>query len=320
VRNIENIEDSIREVARKLLNEKKVELVIGYEKGTLPLRTAPCFIDNPDDVNKLVWNASCDANLSKYLIGVDKRIGIIAKGCDARSIVVCITEKQIDREKVVIIGIPCEGVVDRKKIEAEVDSEEILEAKVTDEKIMVKGKNFEEDLQKKNFLCDSCLTCRHRNPPICDIMVGNKVPETTSAEEFAEVSYLEAKSAHDRWAYFTKELGNCIRCYACRNVCPLCYCKECFVDKTLPLWFGKTNDLSDTMIYHIVRVLHVAGRCVDCGACSRVCPMEIDLRALTKKTEKIVKERFNYEAGISLEEVPPLGTFKLEDAQEFVIE
>jgi ferredoxin len=317
---MENVEASIREVARKLLNEKKVELVIGYEKGTLPLRTTPCFIDNPDNVGRLVWNASCDANISKYLIGRDKKIGIITKGCDARSIVVCSIEKQIDRKKVVIIGVPCQGVIDRKKIEAELDGKEVLEAKVMDEKIMVKGRDFEQVLPKKNFLCDSCLTCRHRNPPIFDVMVGNKVPEAILAEEFAEVSNLEAKSAGDRWVYFTKEFSNCIRCYACRNACPLCYCKECFVDQTLPLWFGKTNDLSDTMIYHIVRILHVAGRCVDCGACSRVCPMEIDLRALTKKAEKIVKERFNYEAGVSLEEIPPLGTFKLEDTQEFIIE
>jgi len=46
--------------------------------------------------------------------------------------------------------------------------------------------------------------------------------------------------------------------------------------------------------------------------------MDINLRQLVKKTEKIVRERFNYEAGISLEEVPPLGEFKMQDAQEFI--
>ena len=60
---MENLENSIREVAEKLLSEKKVDLIIGYERGTLPLRTTPCFVDKVEDVQKLVWNASCDANL-----------------------------------------------------------------------------------------------------------------------------------------------------------------------------------------------------------------------------------------------------------------
>jgi ferredoxin len=315
---VENLENSMREVVRKLLKEKKVDLIIGYEQGTLPLRAAPCLIDKVEDVPKLVWNTSCDANLSKYLVGREGKVGVVTKGCDARTIAVCTVEKQISKENVVIIGIPCLGVLDMKKIEAELGGREILEATVKDEQIKVKGEDFESVLPKKDFLCDSCLTCQHRNPPICDVFVGEKVPEITEADEFVEVSELESRSAEERWAHFKEELSKCIRCYACRNVCPLCYCKVCFVDQTMPAWFGKTNDLSDTMIYHIVRAFHVAGRCVDCGACSRACPMDINLRELVKKTEKIMKERFRYEAGVSLEEVPPLGDFKMEDSEEFI--
>ena len=164
----------------------------------------------------------------------------------------------------------------------------------------------------------TCHTCRHRNPPIHDVLIGEKVPESTDENEFAEISSLESKSTEERWEHFKEELSKCIRCYACRNVCPLCYCKMCFVDQSMPAWFGKTNDLSDTMIYHLVRALHVAGRCVDCGACTRACPMDINLRELVKKTEKIMKERYNYEAGLDPEEVPPLGEFKMEDPQEFI--
>ena len=301
---MENIENSIREVAEKLLREKKVEVIIGYEQGTLPLRTTPCFVDKAEDVKKLVWNACCDANLSKYVVGRKEKVGVVAKGCDARLIAVCAVENQIQRENVVIIGVPCPGVVDRRKMEAKLEGKEVLGATVEDEQIKVRGEGFDVVLRKGDLLCDSCHTCKHRNPPICDVLVGEKVPEGTDENEFAEVSSLESKSTEERWDHFKEELSKCIRCYACRNVCPLCYCKMCFVDQTMPAWFGKTNDLSDTMIYHIVRVLHVAGRCVDCGACSRACPMDINLRELVKKTEKIMKERYNYEAGVSLEEVP----------------
>ncbi|MCW4055579.1 MAG: 4Fe-4S dicluster domain-containing protein [Candidatus Bathyarchaeota archaeon] len=313
-----NVEDSIREIAQKLLSEKKVDLIIGYEQGTLLLRTTPCFVSKAEDVSKLVWNASCDANLSKYLVGREDKVGVVAKGCDARAIVVCTVEKQIPRENVVIIGVPCLGVIDRKKVEAKLDGKEALDAIIEDEKIKVKGEGFEYVLPREDFTCDSCLTCKHRNPPIYDVLVGEKASEAPHAAEFAGVSSLESKSVEERWAHFEEELGKCIRCCACRNVCPLCYCRECFVDQTMPAWFGKTNHLSDTMIYHIVRAFHVAGRCVDCGACSRACPMDIDLRQLVKKTERIVRERFNYEAGISLEEVPPLGEFKMQDPQEFI--
>ncbi|MDH5688248.1 MAG: 4Fe-4S dicluster domain-containing protein [Candidatus Bathyarchaeota archaeon] len=313
-----NVENSMREIAQELLSEGKVDVIVGYGQGTLPLRTTPCFINKAEDVPKLVWNASCDANLSRYLVGREDKVGVVAKGCDARAILVCTVEKQILRENVVIIGVPCPGVIDKKKVEAKLDGKEALDAIIEDEEIKVKGEEFEYVLPIEDFTCDSCLTCRHRNPPIYDVLVGEKAPEAPDADEFAEVSSLESRSAEERWAHFEEELSKCIRCYACRNVCPLCYCKECFVDQTMPAWFGKTNRLSDTMIYHIVRAFHVAGRCVDCGACSRACPMDINLRQLVKKTEKIVRERFNYEAGISLEEVPPLGEFKMQDAQEFI--
>ena len=316
---MEGSERSMRETAARLLDEGEVDLIIGYEKGSMPLRSTPCFVDDSKDVQKLIWDPTCDINLTKYLLDKEGNVGIFAKGCDARSLVVCIAEGQIEREKVVIIGLPCQGVIDRKKVEAELDGKEVLEATINEERIAVRGDGFEEEMPIKVFLSDSCLSCKHRNPPIYDVLIGEKVAEEAGADEFAEVDELESMSAEERWAHFAEELGNCIRCYACRNVCPMCYCKECFVDGTMPAWFGKTTELSDTMIYHLVRALHLAGRCVDCGACSRACPMDIDLRALTKKIEKIVKERFDFEAGLSPEETPVLGTFKEEDSEEFVI-
>ena len=315
---MKSIEDSIRDIAKQLLCEKKVELIIGYEKGKDPLRSTPCFVNKIEDVQKLVWNATCDVNLAKYLVGRKEEIAIIAKGCDARSIAVCINEKQIAREKVFIIGVPCSGIVDRKKVDAKLEGKDVLEAAIEGEVVSLRGQGFQSTLHKKDLLCNSCLTCRHRNSPICDVFVGEKAPESTEIDEFSQISDLESKSPEERWEHFKEELGKCIRCYACRNVCPLCYCKVCFVDQTIPAWFGKTNDLSDTMMYHLVRALHLAGRCVDCGACSRACPMDIDSSEFMKKIEKIVRERFNHEAGISLEKVPPLGEFKMNDSQEFI--
>lgn len=311
-------EKTMRETARKLLEEKRVDLIIGYERGTIPLRTTPCFVSDAKDVDRLVWDPTCENNLAKYLTDKGGKVGVVAKGCDARSAVACIIEKQINRGNVFIIGLPCSGVIDRKKVEAELDGKDILDARIDGDHIILKGDHFEKTLLVKGFLDDSCLSCRHRNPPLYDVLVGDKVPEEMGGGEFISASRNESKSGDERWGYFTNELGKCIRCYACRSVCPLCYCSECFVDQNMPTWLGKTDDGSDVMVYHITRVFHVAGRCVDCGACSRACPLGIDLRELTQKMVQLVKELYDFEAGLSLDGVPPLATFRQDDPQEFI--
>ena len=242
----------------------------------------------------------------------------MAKGCDSRAISVCISEDQIDREKVVIIGLPCSGVIDTRKVQESLGGKEIQEAEIKGDKILVKGAGFEEELPFQNVLNLSCTVCMYRNPPLHDVLVGEPVPELEEPPEYVGVEEIGAKPDGERWDFFVEELSECIRCYACRNVCPMCYCKTCFVDETMPAWFGKTNDPSDTMNFHIVRALHLAGRCVDCGACERACPMGIKLRTLSKKVEKIVKERFGFEAGMDPEAPPLLGTYKQEDPEEFI--
>ena len=312
------VEKIMQDAARKLLEDKRVDVVIGYERGTLPLRATPCFVSDVADVDRLIWDVTCENNLANYLSEMPGKVGVVAKGCDARSIVTCIMEKQIDRENVVVIGLPCVGVVDRKKVAAEMgEAKEVLDGVVADDYIILKGEGFERTLPVHDVLDDSCLSCKHRNPPLSDVQVGDRVPETMGGE-FISASRIEAKSNGERWLHFTKELDKCIRCYACRNACPLCYCKECFVDQNMPTWLGKTDNVSDTMCYHIVRVIHVAGRCVDCGACSRACPMGIDLRGLTQEMVKLVKELYDFEAGLSFEEVPLLATFTPNDPQEFI--
>jgi formate dehydrogenase subunit beta len=308
----------IRDAAAKLLDEKKVDLVVGFEKGTLPLHSTPCFVRSAADANKLIWNSSCENNLAKYLQKRKEKVGIVAKGCDVRAIIGLIKEGQVDREKVFIIGVPCNGMIDNRKIEDKLGGKEILEAEEKDGTLILKGRDFSETVNKEEFLYHSCKTCTHRNPVMYDILIGDKVEENQGIDVYEEVKQFEAKSADERWQGFTDEMSKCIRCYACRNSCPFCYCQECFVDSSQPRWIGKTTDLSDTAIFHVVRAFHTAGRCVDCGACERACPIGINLGMLTKKIEKDIKELFHYEAGASLEDLPPLATFKPDDPQEFI--
>ena len=310
-------EKQLREVAEKLLIDKKVDLIIGYEKGTLPLRTRPTFIREPEETKRLVWNSRCENNLSFYLKTVKEKVGIVAKGCDSRSIVGLIKESQVKREDIFIIGVPCPGIIDKKKIEDILDGRELLEGVESDSQILLKAEGFEETLDQDKLLHASCRSCRHRNPVLYDTLMGKEISQP-QIDEYSDVEEFASKQDNERWAYFNDETSRCIRCYACRNVCPACYCPQCFVDQSLPTWFDRTPHLSDTLIFHIIRTLHTAGRCVDCGACSRVCPMNVELRMLNKKTEKDVKELYGYEAGTDLEELPPMATFKIDDPQEFI--
>ena len=115
-------------------------------------------------------------------------------------------------------------------------------------------------------------------------------------------------------------LEPCTLCYSCRQACPVCYCNLCFVDQNLPVWFGKTTQLPDVIVFHLIRAFHLAGRCVACGACSSVCPVGIDLNKITRKLEEIVKKRYNFTSGLSAEKVPPMMDFSMKDAEEFMLE
>ena len=313
-----DLSPQIREVAGSLLRDDKVDLVIGYERGSLPLRTSPCFVRDPADVEKLVWNPCCENNLASYLLVNNERVGIVAKGCDARAIIGAAIENQVDRDNVVIIAVPCQGILDRHSVERHIGNKEILAASYQNGDIIVSGEGFKESLPLAEFLCDTCQSCEHRTAPVFDIQVGELAQVADLPDSYGKADALEAQSSDDRRAFFEQEFDRCIRCYACRQACPFCYCKECFVDETQPMWIGKTGNASDTLIFQVVRAFHVAGRCVSCGACSRACPMGIDLQTLHRKLAKEVKQLYGFESGLDLDTDPPLSTFRLDDPEEFI--
>lgn len=316
---MQRIATAVQNTAKKLLEENKVDLVIGFAKGSLPLRSTPVFIRKPEDADKLTWNLNCENNLANYLRKKDQKIGVVAKGCDSRSIVALIKENQVNRENLYIIGVPCSGMVDRKKIAELLEGKELLEAEEKEETLVLKGRDFNKTVNISDVLHNSCKACRHKNPVIYDEMIGEPVPEKTE-DDFSDIKEFEAKPIAERRNYLVGELSKCIRCYACRNACPMCYCEECFVDCSTPEWIGKSaTNVQDNLLFQAVRVFHSAGRCVDCGACERACPMGINLSILTRKLVKDAKELFGAEAGVNMEDKPALSTFELDDPQPFLV-
>jgi len=310
--------EKIRETARRLLEKGEVEVFIGYRKGSVPMMNEPALIRSPEEANQLHWDSNCGLNLCNYLTKRTEKIGIIANGCNSRNMVTHIVENQIKREQLYVVGIPCKGMIDHRAVRRAVNHREILDVREDDETLTVRGTDFEESLGKRDFLQSNCRICAHRNPVIYDEMVAQPIEENGGAEPYKDVEKIEQMTPQRKWGFFTRMISHCIRCYACRNACPLCYCPTCFTDESRPQWVGKSSDPTDTMTFHLLRAYHCAGRCTDCGACERVCPVGISMRQFTKKLNRDVQEFFSWEAGLDLHQRPPLDVYRPDDYNDFI--
>ncbi|MBU1194557.1 MAG: 4Fe-4S dicluster domain-containing protein [Proteobacteria bacterium] len=311
------ITKNIQELAVSLLRDKTVDIVIGFKSGTVPMSSVPFVAKTTEQARTFIWDTHCRLNLANYLTGRKEKIGIIAKGCDSRNIANHIIENKISREQLHIIGVPCSGMVDKVKIASEF-TEEIIEYTEQPDSFVVKTASQTKTLLKKDYLRANCSTCMHPNPVIYDQLAADRVTEPLIENQFADVNRIEALSRDEKWQHFDDLLQDCIRCYACRNACPLCYCPTCFVDESDPQWVGKGTDTTDIRTFHFLRAYHCAGRCTDCGACVEACPMDINVRDFTRKLNKDVFDMYGWEAGLDIKNRPPLDTFNPDDPDEFI--
>ncbi|MCK5558167.1 MAG: 4Fe-4S dicluster domain-containing protein, partial [Candidatus Hydrogenedentes bacterium] len=169
---------------------------------------------------------------------------------------------------------------------------------------------------------DKCTWCTVHEPAGCDVIMGEPLPDKGTATEedpYADVQELEALSTDERWEFWRSHLDRCIRCYACRQACPLCYCKRCIVEKSMPQWVETSPHLRGNLAWHVVRAFHLAGRCVGCGECERACPMDIPLSVLNRKMERLVREKYGFVSGIFTEEATPFTTFSNEDSDDGIL-
>lgn len=308
----------IQEIAKRLLSDKKVDGVIGYRRGTIPMMNEPFLFRQADQADQLTWDSFCGVNLANYLPKRKERLALVAKGCDSRNIVIHLQEGQIKREQLFIIGVPCQGMLDRRKIWAKLGDKEPLLVWEEGAQVVAEGRDFKEAFKKSDLLQDNCAICLHRNPVLYDELVGELVIEQEGIERNEDVRSVESMDPQARWEYFEELVRPCIRCYACRNACPLCYCPTCFVDESRPQWVGKSLDPTDVRTFHFLRAFHCAGRCTDCGACERACPVGIKVRQFTKKLEKDVRDLYQFEAGMVLEGRPPLDVYRPDDPENFI--
>jgi len=337
---------SLKEEARKCLQEGKVKYIIGYEKGADGWKANPAFIKKPEDVEKLIWDPTCFHNLARFLVDEKRRkakekqpdtrpVGVVVKGCDSRAVVILLQEKFIERNDVYILGLSCEkaGVVDERKLARKLDGKKPVKIELGEkDNFLVFTDDGKAEIPVREILAERCLECKANFPVISDVLFGEKTKREV-LNPFQSIEKMESLAQEDKWNFWKQTLAKCIRCYACRSVCPMCYCDECVSDtinfavtadttaeeKAQKIkWLEKSPVLSENIFYNLVRAIHLAGRCIDCGECERACPVNIPLRLLNKKMEKEALKLFGYEAGFDPSQPSLISCFKDEDPQDFI--
>ena len=268
---------NLQELGKKLLSEKKVDILIGYKNGLNGI--TPHIFSNPELSKDLVWNENCVHNLSVYLKEhnrLGKKIAITAKGCDVKSILMLVDEYQIKREEITIIGLECYKTSINGKILSKCKNCEVNKPTDSDELITAEKQNIEKEAYWKDL------------------------------EKYEKLSLVEKEK------FWKKQAEKCIRCYACRQACPVCFCEECYTDQTIPHYIDASPSVNGNLRWFHLRAFDVAGRCTGCRECDRACPVDIPWIILNKAAEKELKDKFG-------DEKLALFNFNKEDKGEFIL-
>ena len=307
--------------AAALLADGTVTAVLGWKKGEFDYDITPAVFTTEAELNDaFVWNDFCGANFSKYLLKqtkkFDGKVLVFLKPCDTYSFNQLLTEHRFDREKVYAVGIPCEGMADIDKVKEK--SGDGIVAIDCGEKISVTTLYSDAPVavDVADVLEERCEHCKSKKHVAYDELLGDE-GEVVDSDRFDEVAKLEAMTPDERFAFWQNELSRCIRCNACRDICPACTCEKCVFDNPNSGVENKApvSEFEEKM-FHIIRAFHVAGRCTDCGECSRVCPQNIPLHLLNRKFIKDMNECYGeYQAGEEVGSRAPLVDYTLDDME-----
>lgn len=313
--------------AKELLADGTVARVLGWRAGDLPYNPEPAYFESAEELEAFVYNGFCGANLSKYMIEASNLEGktlVFLKPCDTYSFNQLLYEHRVDRDKAYIIGVGCKGKLDIEKIKGMgiKGIKSINGAEMSDscEELTIDTIYGKKSCAYNDAMLSRCHVCKGKEHKIYDELIGDS-RDTADLDKFEEVRMIEAMSPEEKFEFFQKELSKCIRCNACRNVCPACSCRKCVFDSNKFDSAQKANvDSFEEKMFHIIRAFHVAGRCTDCGECSRVCPQGIPLHLFNRKFIKDINEFYgDFTAGETSDGDRPLTSFTFDDVEPSVV-
>jgi ferredoxin len=309
--------------AKELLQDGTVNRVLGWQTGEFVYDITPAVFESAEELDAgFVYNAFCGNNLSKYLIKETLKEGkilVFLKPCDTYSFNQLLTEHRIDREKVYVIGIPCDGKTSGEMLKSK-GVTGITGISEEGDKVVVETLYGTESFAREDVLEERCRSCKSKKHVAYDELMGEE-GDVLDSGRFDMVAKLEAMTPDERFAFWRSQLSKCIRCNACRNVCPACSCEKCVFDNPASGISQKAAaDSFEENMFHIIRAFHVAGRCTDCGECSRVCPQNIPLHLLNRKFIKDINELYGeYQAGAEVGSRAPLVNYTEGDVEPSIV-
>ena len=309
------------EKAKEYLASGKVDRVLGWEQGEHSWDRTPAFF-TAENIENMKYDGFCGANVSKYLIAEawkDGNVLAFLKPCDTYSFNQLATEHRVNTDKVYVIGVGCKGKIDVEKIRA-LGVKGILDIQEDGDTLHVHTLYGDQDISRRDVLLTKCLACKGKEHKAGAEFIGES-EDTSCGDKFGMVAKLEAMTPDERFAFWRSELSKCIRCNACRNVCPACSCIKCVFDNANTGVQNKAAaDDFEENLFHIIRAYHVAGRCTDCGECTRVCPQGIPLHLLNRKFIKDMNELYGeYQAGEEIGQKHPLESFEKTDCEPGIV-
>ena len=309
--------------AKELLASGAVNRVLGWKAGEFAYDITPAVFHSAEELDKgFVYDDFCGNNLSKYLIKESRKEGKILaflKPCDTYSFNQLIKEHRILRDNVYVVGVPCEGKTDGETLKSK-GAKGILGIRSEGDSFVVRTLYGETTLKKADALPERCLTCKSKKHMVYDELLGEE-GEVLDSHRFDMVEKIEQMTPDERFEFWRGELSRCIRCNACRNVCPACSCEKCVFDNDASGIAQKAAaDSFEENMFHIIRAFHVAGRCTDCGECSRVCPQNIPLHLLNRKFIKDIDTFYGeYQAGEDTTSRAPLTNYDPGDVEPSIV-
>ncbi len=327
---MQEIKELLGKKIGELLDNGTVDRVAGWKAGEFCYDVSPAVFTK-DTVDELLYNSFCGANQSKFLVGAtagapaegEGKLLALLKPCDTYSYNQLIKEHRINPDRIYALGVPCTGMVDINKLR-DLGITGITAVEEEGDTLKVSTIYGDTECKKQDVLLERCMVCKGKKHVAGDEMLipDEEAPEVpVSADRMAEVAKLEAMTEEERFDFWRSQLSKCIRCNACRNACPACTCRTCVFDNANSGVAAKVNttDFEENM-FHIIRAFHVAGRCTDCGECSRVCPQNIPLHLLNRKFIKDIDEFYGeYQAGADTESRGPLISYTKEDCEPSIV-